>query len=581
MSNEPDEPKGLQRGLTNYGDRDFALYLRRSFASSMGFTRDALARPVVGINSTPSGFNNCHRSMPELVEAVKRGAMLEGALPLEFPTISLGEAYLTPTSLKFRNLMSMDVEEMARAQPMDAMVAIGGCDKTVPAQIMGAISADRPTVILVTGPMMTGRYKGERLGACTDCRRYWARFRAGEVSADELSLVESNLATTSGTCAVMGTASTMACLTEILGFGLQGSATAPAVHADRLRIAEESGRLGARMAVDPQAVRPTQLVTPASLDNAMRLLLAISGSTNALVHLAAIAGRAGLRLSLERLNELAATTPVLVNLKPVGANYMEDLHAAGGVTALMWELRELLDLDCPTVTGEPLGARLKGFDPASIDRSVIRPFDDPIEPEGGLIALFGNLAPEGAILKRAAATPELLEREARIVVFTSPEDLARRIDDPDLDVGPDDALVMQMAGPKSASAMPEAGYLPIPKKLAAQGVKDMIRISDARMSGTAYGAIVLHFAPDSASGGPLALARTGDRIALSASRNRIELLVDDDELARRRAELPAAPDEAPRGYAALYDRHVTQAPEGCDFDFLQHPDLQRSRQQED
>lgn len=575
MADDSETARGIRRGLTNYGDRDFALYLRRSFASSMGFTREALDRPVVGINSTPSGFNNCHRSMPELVEAVKRGAMLQGALPLDFPTISLGEPYLTPTSLKFRNLMAMDVEEMARAQPMDSLVAIGGCDKTVPAQIMGAISADRPTVILVTGPMMTGRYKGERLGACTDCRRYWARFRAGEVDAAEISRVEGNLATTAGTCAVMGTASTMACLTEILGFGLQGSASAPAVHADRLRIAEESGRLAARMAVDGAPVRPSQLVTPASLDNAMRLLLALSGSTNALVHLAAIAGRAGLRLSLQRLNELAETTPVLVNLKPVGANYMEDLHAAGGVTALMWELRHLLNLDCLTVTGEPLKARLDGFDPSTIDRNIVRPFDDPIERQGGLIALFGNLAPDGAILKRAAATPELLEREARVVVFTSPEDLAARVDDPDLDVKADDALVLQQAGPKSASAMPEAGYLPIPKKLAAAGVKDMIRISDARMSGTAFGAIVLHVSPDSASGGPLALVRTGDRIALSASRNSIELLVPDAELDRRRAELPGAAAPAPRGYAALYDQHVTQAGEGCDFDFLQHPDVRQ------
>ncbi|WP_336743896.1 dihydroxy-acid dehydratase [Aureimonas altamirensis] len=571
MSDGEETARGMARGLTNYGDRDFARYLRRSFALSMGYSREALDRPVVGINSTPSGFNNCHRTMPELVEAVRRGAMLAGALPVEFPTISLGEPYLTPTSLKFRNLMSMDVEEMVRAQPMDSVVLIGGCDKTVPAQIMGALSTDRPAVMLVTGPMMTGRYKGERLGACTDCRRYWARFRAGEVDAEEIAKVESNLATTAGTCAVMGTASTMACLAEVLGFGLANSATAPAVHADRLRIAEETGRIAARLATDPKAVRPTDLVTERSLDNAMRILLALSGSTNALVHLAAIAGRAGIRLSLRRLNELAETTPVLVNLKPVGSNYMEDLHAAGGMPALMWELRHLLNLDCPTVTGETLGDRLSDFDPGMIDHSVIRRFDEPIEPKGGLIALFGNLAPDGAILKRAAATPELLEKEARVVVFSSLEDLAARVDDPALDVRADDALVLQNAGPTSPAAMPEAGYLPIPRKLAASGVKDMIRISDARMSGTAFGAIVLHVSPDAASGGPLALVRNGDRIRLSASGNRIELLVDDAELARRRADLPPPLPPAERGYAALYDRHVTQAPSGCDFDFLQHP----------
>lgn len=565
--------EGLRQGLTNYGDREFALYLRRSFARSMGYSEDALDRRVVGINATPSGFNNCHRSMPELVEATRRGAMLEGALPLDFPTISLGEPYLNPTSLKFRNLMSMDVEEMVRAQPMDAVVLIGGCDKTVPAQIMGAISADKPAVMVVTGPMMTGRYKGERLGACTDCRRYWAKFRSGEVGAEEIGKIEGQLATTAGTCAVMGTASTMACLVETLGFGLPYSAAVPAVHADRLRIAEESGRLAARMAFGGKAVRPSELVTEASLDNAMRMLLAISGSTNALVHLAAIAGRAGIRLSLNRLNELAETTPVLVNLKPVGSNYMEDLHAAGGVPAVMWELRHLLNLDCPTVTGEPLGARLEGFDPSVIGRDVVRPFDDPIEPEGGLVALFGNLAPDGAILKRAAASPELLEREARVVVFDSLEDLSARIDDPDLDVRADDALVLKNAGPTSASAMPEAGYLPIPKKLAAQGVKDMVRVSDARMSGTAFGAVVLHVAPDAASGGPLALVETGDRISLSVSKKSIELLVPDDELARRRERLPAAPAKAARGYAALYDDHITQAPAGCDFDVLQHPDV--------
>ncbi|MCM2505570.1 dihydroxy-acid dehydratase [Aureimonas altamirensis] len=571
MSDGEETARGMARGLTNYGDRDFARYLRRSFALSMGYSREALDRPVVGINSTPSGFNNCHRTMPELVEAVRRGAMMAGALPVEFPTISLGEPYLTPTSLKFRNLMSMDVEEMVRAQPMDSVVLIGGCDKTVPAQIMGALSTDRPAVMLVTGPMMTGRYKGERLGACTDCRRYWARFRAGEVDGDEIGRVESNLATTAGTCAVMGTASTMACLAEVLGFGLAGSATAPAVHADRLRIAEDTGRIAAWLATDPKAVRPTELVTERSLDNAMRILLALSGSTNALVHLAAIAGRAGIRLSLRRLNELAETTPVLVNLKPVGSNYMEDLHAAGGMPALMWELRHLLDLDCRTVTGDRLGDRLDGFDPGTIDHSVIRRFDEPIEPKGGLIALFGNLAPDGAILKRAAATPELLEKEARAVVFSSLEDLAARVDDPSLDVRADDALVLRNAGPTSPAAMPEAGYLPIPRKLAAAGVKDMIRISDARMSGTAFGAIVLHVSPDAASGGPLALVRDGDRIRLSASGNRIELLVDEAELVRRRADLPPPLPPAQRGYAALYDRHVTQAPSGCDFDFLQHP----------
>jgi dihydroxy-acid dehydratase len=551
-------PHGIARGLTNYGDPDFALYLRRSFARSMGYSLEMLKKPVVGIANTFSGFNNCHRMVPDLVEAVKRGVLAAGGLPLEFPTISLGEVFLAPTSLMFRNLMSIDTEEMIRAQPMDAVVLIGGCDKTVPAQLMGAVSANVPAVQLVTGPMMTGPYRGERLGACTDCRRFWAKHRAGEVSKDEIDEIEGNLATTAGTCAVMGTASTMACLAETLGMTLPGTAAIPAVHADRLRAAEASGALAMRL-----ALRPQEIVTPTAVENALRVLLAIGGSTNAVLHLAAIAGRAGIELSLGRLNELSDETPVLVDLKPTGQHYMEDLFAAGGLGAILRELKPLLHLDARTVTGATLGERLAkdGF----VDRRVIRSFDDPIEREGGLVALFGSLAPHGAILKRSAADKRLFEREARAVVFTSLEDLSARIDRPDLDVTPDDFLVLQNAGPMSPSGMPEAGYLPIPGKLARAGVKDMVRMSDARMSGTAYGTIVLHIAPDAASGGPLGLVRDGDRIRLSVKERRLDLLVAADELARRKSALPPRP---PRGYARLYRDEVLQADQGCDFDFL-------------
>jgi dihydroxy-acid dehydratase len=558
--------QGIAHGLTNYGDRDFSLYLRRSFAQSMGYSRAMLEKPVVGIAYTASGFNNCHRHFPEMLEAVKRGVLAAGALPIEFPTISLGEVYLNPTSLKFRNLMSMDTEEMVRAQPMDAVVMMGGCDKTVPAQLMGAVSAGKPTIMLIAGPMMTGRHRGERLGACTDCRRFWATYRAGKITSEEISEVEGRLATTAGTCAVMGTASTMACIAEALGMILPGTAAIPAVHADRLRAAEATGAAAVRLI--GSNLTADRIVNARSLENALRVLLAIGGSTNAVIHLAAIAGRAGLSLSLQRLNELSDTTPVLVNLKPVGNGYMEDFFAGGGVGALMRELKDLLHLDCLTVTGETLGERLGYESGAWVDRNIISARATPLEPQGGLVALFGNLAPQGAILKRSAADSRLFEQEGRAVVFSSLEDLAARIDDPKLDVEPQDILVLQNAGPHSASAMPEAGYLPIPKKLATKGVKDMVRVSDARMSGTAFGTIVLHVTPDSASGGPLGLVRNGDRIKLSVKERRIDLLVDEAELKRRaegRAEPPASPS---RGYARLYAQEILGADEGCDFGFL-------------
>jgi len=554
----------LRRNLTNYGDAGFALYLRRSFARSMGYSLDMLDRPIVGIAQTASGFNNCHRQVPELVEAVKRGVLQAGGLPLDFPTISLGEIFLNPTSLVFRNLMSIDTEEMMRAQPMDACVLIGGCDKTVPAQLMGAASADVPAIQLVTGPMMAMPFRGERLGACTDCRRFWAKYRAGEVDDAGIHEVEGNLATTAGTCAVMGTASTMACIAEVLGMALPDTAAIPAVHADRLRAAEASGRRA--LALAKEGLTPARIITPAAVRNALRVLLAIGGSTNAIVHLTAVAGRRGIGVSLDELNRLSDETPVLVDLKPTGQHYMQDFHAAGGMHALLHELRELLELDCIGVSGETLGQRLQRA-PRYVDRNVIRPRSEPFQGSGGLAALFGSLAPRGAIIKRSAADARLFEREARAVVFQSLEDLARRIDDPALDVTPDDFLVLKNAGPCSASGMPEAGYLPIPKKLAQQGVKDMVRISDARMSGTAYGTVVLHVAPDAASGGPLAFVADGDRIRMSVRERRLDLLVGEEELARRRAGFVSPPVPA-RGYARLYAEQILQADQGCDFAFL-------------
>jgi dihydroxy-acid dehydratase len=556
---------GFANGLTNYGDKDFSLYLRRSFAQSMGYSRESLAKPIVGIAYTESGFNNCHRHFPELLEAVKRGVLASGALPIPFPTISLGEVYLNPTSLKFRNLMAMDTEEMVRAQPMDSVILMGGCDKTVPAQLMGGVSANKPAVMLIGGPMMTGRHKGERLGACTDCRRFWAQYRAGKIDAEEISTVEGRLATTAGSCAVMGTASTMACITEALGMCLPGTAAIPAVHADRLRAGEATGVLAVKLIGSNRT--PDKIVTQKSVENALRVLLALGGSTNAVIHLTAIAGRAGIDISLKRLNELSDTTPVLVNLKPVGNGYMEDFYAAGGMGALLRELKDLLHLDALTITGETLGERLEG-EASWVDRTYIAERAKPLEPQGGLVALFGNLAPGGAILKRSAADVNLFEHEGRAVVFSSLEDLAARVDDPALDITAKDIMVLQNAGPNSTSAMPEAGYLPIPKKLASAGLKDMIRVSDARMSGTAFGTIVLHVTPDAAAGGPLALVRTGDRIKLSVKSRTIDLLVGEAELKKRAAALKGKPPVPARGYAKLYAEQILGADQGCDFEFL-------------
>ncbi len=562
-----DKKYGLARGLTNYGDMDFSLYLRRSFASSMGYSREMLTKKIVGIAYPPSGFNNCHRHFPELLDAVKRGVLAAGALPLEFPTISLGEVFLNPTSLKFRNLMAMDTEEMIRAQPMDAVVLMGGCDKTVPAQLMGATSADIPAIQLVAGPMITSRHGEERLGACTDCRRFWGKYRANEIDQEEIEKVEGRLATTAGTCAVMGTASTMACIAEVLGMSLPGTAAIPAVHADRLRAAEATGV--AAVGLIESSIRPTQVITRKSVENALRVLLALGGSTNAVIHLTAIAGRLGIAVPLSWLNELSDTTPVLVNLKPVGEHYMEDFFYAGALGAVLRELKPLLNLDCKTVTGETLGDRLTTpSDP--VDRRVIASADAPLESEGGLVALFGTLAPGGAILKRSAANKSLFEKEGRAVVFSSLEDLSNRVDDPCLDITEDDFMVLQNAGPTSPSGMPEAGYLPIPRKLSSKGLTDIVRISDARMSGTAFGTIVLHVTPEAAAGGPLALVRNGDRIRLSVRDRKIDLLVDENELERRRTYITSSQRDPRtlRGYDKLYAEQVLQADKGCDFGFM-------------
>ena len=568
MSGE--RPPGLTGGLTEYGDREFAQYLRRSFASAMGYTPQALGKPVIGILNTWSELNNCHRGLRELAEAVKRGVWQAGGLPLEFPVISLGEIFLSPTSMFLRNLMALDVEAMLRAQPLDAVVLMGGCDKTLPALLMGAASADIPAIVLAAGPMLTGSHEGERIGACTDCRRFWAAYRRGELERATIDNIEQQLAPTAGTCGVMGTASTMACLSEALGMMLPGGAAIPAVHAERQRHGERSGIQAVALA--HSGLTPARIMNDAAFDNALRVLQAIGGSTNAVIHLSAIAGRLGIHLELERLDDIGERTPVLVGLKPSGAAYMEDFYRTGGMPVVMQALREQLQLDALTVSGATLGEQLPlPFEwPAWQD--VIRPLHAPHQEQGALIALRGSLAPDGAVLKRSAASPALLQTEARAVVFSSLADLAARIDAPDLDVRPDDCLILQNAGPIGGPGMPEAGYLPIPRKLTGQ--RDMLRISDARMSGTAFGTIVLHVAPEAAVGGPLGLVRSGDRVRLDADRRRLDLLVDERELARRgETARPQAPP-APRGYERLYQRSMQQAPLGADFDFLRHESLQ-------
>ena len=566
-SDEPASVQGLRRGLTNYGDTGFSLFLRTAFIKGAGYTNESLARPVIGITNTASAYNPCHGNMPALMEAVKRGVMLAGGLPMDFPTISLHESFSQPTSMYLRNLMSMDTEELIRAQPMDAVVLIGGCDKTVPAQLMGAASAGLPTIQLITGSMLTGSHRGERVGACTDCRRYWGRFRAGEIEETEVTEVNSELVASVGTCSVMGTASTMACIAEALGMTVPGGASPPAVTADRVRIAELTGAQAVQMAKSGLTI--DKILTEKAFENAMRVLLAIGGSTNGIVHLTAMAGRMGLQVDLDALDRMGRETPVLLDLKPSGDHYMEDFHAAGGMATLLRELKPLLHLDALTVTGRTLGEEIDLAGPG-FAQTVVRPRSNPIYPQGGIAVLRGNLAPGGAIIKQSAADARLMEHEGRAVVFENAADMAARIDDPELDVTADDILVLKHIGPKGA-AMPEAGYLPIPKKLLRAGVKDIVRISDGRMSGTAFGTIVLHVTPEAAIGGPLAWVQNGDRIRLSVARREITLCVSDEELARRALAHPVTAPTAQRGYRKLFLQTVTQADQGADFDFLMPP----------
>lgn len=555
--------RGYERNLTTYGDQGFSKFLRRAFLSSAGYDQTDLNRPIVGIADTSSDYNTCHRHVPEIINAVKRGVLEAGGLPLVFPTISLGEILISPTSMLYRNLLAMETEEMLRAYPMDSVVLIGGCDKTIPAQLMAAASANLPAIFLATGPMSTGNYLGERIGACTDCRRYWAKFRAGEISVEEIYDVNSSLCPTSGTCMVMGSASTIACITEALGLMLPLGASALSGSAERLRIAVATGRKAVNMAHNGPA--PREVLTRSAFENAIKVLLALGGSTNAVIHLIAVAGRCGIRLSLDDFNKFSREIPLLVNCKPSGTGYMEDIHRAGGIPVLLKALEPCLDTGVNGLQGN-LGEYLKKISFPPEWQNTIKTLDEPLGQKNTLVLLKGSLAPDGAIIKCSAASSHLMKHKGTAVVFDSIEEAMEKIDDPSLGITEDNVLVLRNAGPV-ACGMPEAGSLPIPKYLAQKGVKDMVRVSDARMSGTAYGTVILHCSPEAAVGGNLALVQNGDVIELDVDNYLIQLHVSPEELSKRKSEW-TPPPKPQRGYKYLYANHVQQSHLGADFDFL-------------
>ena len=556
---------GMYKNLTNYGDSEFSIFLRKAFIKGMGYSEEMLNKPIIGITNTYSDYNPCHGNVPDLIKSVKAGILSSGAIPLEFPTISIHESFAYPTSMYLRNLMSIDTEEMMKAQPMDACVLIGGCDKTVPAQLMGAFSANIPAIQLVTGPMLTGSHRGDRVGACTDCRGYWAKFRAEEIDLAEINEVNNQLVPTVGTCGVMGTASTMALITEALGMMISNGASAPAVSAERRRIAEETGKVAVEIA--NKSFNPKSFLTLKNFKNALTVLSAIGGSTNGIVHLTAMAGRLGIDIDLNEFDKMTKDTPMIVDLKPSGSGYMEDLFKSGGLPRILNELKDYLYLDAITVTGETIKEIIEK-NKYNWKQEVIRNVENPIFDKGSIAVLKGNLAPKSAIIKQSAASKELLAHEGVVEVFENLEDLANRIDSDDLNVTKDSILLLKNIGPIGAPGMPEAGLIPIPKKLAKQGVKDMVRISDGRMSGTAAGTIILHVCPEAAAGGTLDIVKSGDIIKLDVKKRLLELKLSDEEIASRKKSKKSDKIIKRRGYDKIFHESVLQADKGADFDFL-------------
>ncbi|WP_238392419.1 IlvD/Edd family dehydratase [Paenibacillus antri] len=557
-------PSGGLRSEKYFQEKELWGFIHRSFTKSMGYTDEDLKKPVIGICNTFSELNKCHSHFNELVEYVKRGVWQAGGVPMEFPTISIGEPYVKPTTMLLRNLMAMDTEEMMKAHPIDGVVLLGGCDKTVPAQLMAAASANLPSIVLTGGPMLNGRLNGRSLGACTDCYGFTLEHKAGNLTDEELAVAEDAICRSDGHCMVMGTASTMASIAEAIGMALPGCAAIPAPDSRRKHLAERTGKQIVELV--RRDLRPRDIMTADAIDNAIRVTMASGGSTNAIIHLVAIAGRLGLKLPLRRFDELSAETPLLLNLRPSGQYQMEEYFEAGGVPALMKELEPLLNGDCLTVTGRTIRENIASA--RTLNRDVIRSLEAPLDPQGGIAVLQGNLAPDGALIKQSAVSPGLKRHRGRAVVFDSPADLAARIDDPALDVDENSVLVLKNAGPKGAPAMPEIGQIPIPSKLLKRGVRDMVRLSDARISGTSYGALVVHVAPEAAIGGPLALVQDGDEIELDIAERRLALLVPEEELAKRRQGWQPPSPHYDRGYGYLFQERVLQANLGCDFDFL-------------
>src|SRR5699024_3706743 len=556
----------MQRKNTSYGDEGFSEFIKMAFRRHLGHDESDYEKPVIGISNTFSEVNRCHTHVQPMVAAIKQGITMEGGTPLEFPTISLGEMFTSPTTMLYRNLAAMDTEEMIAAQPIDGAVMISGCDKMAPAQLMGAASADKPAVLFSGGPMTNGEYKGRTLGACSDCRYFWQEYKAGTVDETEIQEINKQLAPTAGHCMVMGSASTIASCAEALGMMMPGGAATPATYNERMHMARETGRAIVRLV--KENIKPSDIMTKKAFENAMKTLMAIGGSTNSVIHLTAIAKRLNIDLTLDMFEENSRNTPFIANLRPAGKYQMQDLYHAGGIPAVLKEMEPLLNKDEITVTMKTLSENIEGGKVDDVYRDIIRPIDRPLHKDGGIAVLRGNLASSGSIIKpKAIINQNLSKHRGQAVVFSSAEDMEKKINAPDLEVDENSVLVLQNTGPVGAPGMPEAGMIPIPDKLLKQGVRDMVRISDCRMSGTAFGTVVLHAAPEAAVGGNIGLIQNGDWIELDVENRELNVEIEDAELEQRRSKwLPPKREE--RGYTWMYQHHVLQADEGCDFDFM-------------
>ena len=550
--------------LTSYGDVGFSKFIRKAFNRNLGFSIEDQNKPIIGICNTFSEINRCHAHLKPIVEAIKKGVLMAGGIPLEFPIISLGEINTYPTTMLYRNLAAMDTEEMIRAQPIDGVVLIGGCDKMGPALLMGAASADIPSILVTGGPMNNGEYKGRTLGACSDCRFFWQEYRADDITEQELNDINAQLAPTAGHCMVMGSAGSIAVCAETMGIMLPGGATIPATHNERLSHSLESGKEIVRLVKEKTKI--SDIITEKSIRNAITALMAIGGSTNTIIHLIAISRRLGFNITLKDFDEISRKTPLIANIRPAGKYQMEDFHKAGGVNVLLKELQDYLYLDELTVTGKTMKENISTISKIEEYADIIRTKEQALSSSGGLAVLYGSLAPRGAIIKHS--TSSITYHKGKVLVFDNVIDMNNRIDDPDLDVDKDTIMVLKNTGPVGAPGMPEAGYIPIPKKLLTQGIKDMVRISDARMSGTAFGTVILHVSPEAAVGGPLNYVVSGDYIEFNLEKRELNLLVSKEELNRRKNEIPIQVNVPERGYQKMYVENVLQADEGCDFKFL-------------